>query len=110
MSILVSNLLLFTIVFSLLGIELRNVLGLTDYLSAFLYFLFLGEGLGIFDLIIVDLLWWRNTKRIRFTFIPEKELYQNPKKHFDSFLRGIILFAVVAAVSAGIVSLVMMLL
>lgn len=110
LSILVSDLLLFTIVFSLLGIELRNVLGLTDYLSAFLYFLFLGEGLGIFDLIIIDLLWWRNTKRIRFTFIPEKELYQNPKKHFDSFLRGIILFAVVAAVSAGIVSLVMMLL
>ncbi len=35
---------------------------------------------------LIDLLWWRNTKRIRFLKIPQKELYQNPKKHISVFL------------------------
>lgn len=105
-SILFGNLLLFTVVFSVLGIALKSVLGLTDYLSAFVYFLLLGEGLGIFDLLVIDLLWWRNSKRIRFSFIPEKQAYQNPKKHVGSFLRGIPLFAVVSAIVAGIVVLI----
>ena len=54
---------------------------------------------------MIDLLWWRNTKRIRFSFLPEKAPYQDPEKHIGSFLRGIPLFAAVAAISAGIVSL-----
>ena len=106
LSILFGNLLLFTVVFSALGILLKSVLGLTNYLSAFVYFLLFGEGLGVFDLLVIDLLWWCNTKRIRFSFIPEKQAYQNPKKHVDSFLRGIPLFAVVAAITAGIVTLI----
>lgn len=106
LSVLFGNLLLFTVVFSVLGIVLKSVLGLTDYLSAFVYFLLLGEGLGVFDLLVIDLLWWRNTKRIRFSFIPEKQAYQNPKKHVGSFLRGIPLFAVVAAITAIIVTLI----
>lgn len=106
LAILSGNLLLFTVVFSLLGIVLKGVLGLTDYLSAFVYFLILGEGLGVFDLVVIDLLWWRNTKRIRFTFLPERSSYQDPKKHVGSFLRGIPLFAVVAAITAGIVTVI----
>ena len=65
----------------------------------------LGEGLGLFDLVVIDLLWWRNTKRIRFSFLPEKAPYQDPQKHISSFVRGIPLFAAVAAISAGIVSI-----
>ena len=42
------------------------------YLPTFWYFLAFGEGLGLFDLLVIDLLWWRNTKRIRFSFLPEK--------------------------------------
>lgn len=103
-SVLPSNLLLFTVVFSVLGLALRSVLNLNDYLSAFWYFLALSEGLGLFDLLVIDLLWWRNTKRIRFSFLPEKKYYQNPKKHIESFWRGIPLFAVVAALSALIVT------
>lgn len=106
LSALFGNLLLFSVVFSVLGIALKSVLGLTDYLSAFVYFLLLGEGLGVFDLLVIDLLWWRNAKRIRFSFIPEKRAYQNPKKHVGSFLRGIPLFAATAAVAAGIVTLI----
>lgn len=106
LSILFGNLILFTIVFSVIGIVFKNILGLTDYLSIFLYNLFLGEGLGLFDLLVIDLLWWRNTKRIRFSFIPEKKAYQNANKHFESFLRGIPLFIIVAFITAGIVTLI----
>lgn len=49
----------------------------------------------MFDLVIIDLLWWRNTKRIRFSFLPEQSHYQDPTKHISSFLRGIPLFALV---------------
>lgn len=103
--ILLSNLLLFTVVFSILGIVLKYTLGLKGYRSAFWYFLAFGEGLGFFDLIVIDLLWWRSTKRIRFSFLPEKKYYQNPEKHIGSFVRGIPLFAVAAAIAAGIVTL-----
>lgn len=81
-AILLSNLLLFTVVFSILGLALKSVLGLNNYLSAFWYFLAFGEGLGLFDLLVIDLLWWRSTKRIRFSFLPEKKYYQNPKKAY----------------------------
>lgn len=104
-AILLSNLLLFIVVFSVLGRVFKTVLGLTSYRAAFFYFLALGEGLGLFDLVVIDLLWWRNTKRIRFSFLPEKAPYQDPQKHIGSFVRGIPLFAAVAAISAGIVSI-----
>ena len=99
-----SNLLLFTVVFSALGLALKSVLNLDGYLSAFWYFLAFSEGLGLFDLLVIDLLWWRNTKRIRFSFLPEKKYYQNPQKHIESFWRGIPLFAAAAALSALIVT------
>lgn len=102
-SILFGNLLLFTVVFSVLGFALKNILGLNDFGNAFWFFFALGEGLGLFDLVVIDLLWWRNTKRIRFSFLPEKSHYQNPSKHVGSFLRGIPLFAVVSLLSALLV-------
>lgn len=103
-AVLLGNFLLFTVVFSVLGLALKNVLNLNDYLSVFWYFLAFGEGLGLFDLLVIDLLWWRNTKRIRFSFLPEKKYYQDPKKHIESFLRGIPLFAATAALAALIVT------
>ena len=103
-AVLLSNLLLFTALFSVLGLALKGVLGFDGYLSAFWYFLALGEGLGLFDLLVIDLLWWRSTKRIRFSFLPEKKYYRDPKKHVESFLRGIPLFAAIAALTALIVT------
>ena len=103
-AVLLSNFLLFTVVFSVLGLALKSVLRLNGYLSAFWYFLALGEGLGLFDLLVIDLLWWRSTKRIRFSFLPEKKYYQDPKKHIEAFWHGIPLFAAVAALSALIVT------
>ncbi len=104
-AILLSNLVLFTVVFSVIGLAFGKVLAFDGYLSAFFYFLLFGEGLGLFDLLIIDLLWWRNTKRIRFSFLPEKKFYQDPRKHIGSFLRSIPLFAAVAALSALLVTL-----
>lgn len=104
-AVLLSNLLLFTVVFSALGLIFRRALGLDGYLDAFWYFLAFGEGLGLFDLLVIDLLWWRNTKRIRFSFLPEKQPYQDPAKHLGSFWRGIPLFAAIAALSAAIISI-----
>lgn len=104
-AILLSNLLLFTVVFSILGLALKKPLGLTDFGSAFRYFLAFGEGLGLFDLLVIDLLWWRSTKRIRFSFLPGKEAYQDPTLHLGAFRRGIPLFAAAAALSAGVVTL-----
>ena len=106
LSILLGNLILFTALFSALGLALRGILGLNNFRTAFRFFLALGEGLGLFDLVVIDLIWWRNTKRIRFSFLPEKADYQNPSKHIGSFLRGIPLFAVVAVLAAGIVTMV----
>lgn len=103
MSILLSNLVFFTAVFVVLGLVLKEPLKLTNFEEAFWYFLLLGEGLGLFDLVIIDLLWWRNTKRIRFSFLTEKAPYQDPDKHIGSFVRGIPLFAAVAVLSAGVV-------
>ena len=104
-AILGSNLGIFTVVFSILGLVFKGSLGLDSYSTAFWYFLIFGEGLGLFDLLVIDLLWWRHTKRIRFSFLPEKEAYQNPEMHVGSFLRGIPLFAAIAALTAGIVTL-----
>lgn len=103
-AILASNLMLFTVVFSAIGLAFRGALGLNGYWPVFWYFLAFGEGLGLFDLVVIDLLWWRSAKRIRFSFLPEKERYQNPEKHVGSFVRGIPLFAAVAALTAGIVT------
>lgn len=103
-AILAGNLVLFTVVFSALGLAFRRALALSGDLGAFWYFLAFGEGLGLFDLVVIDLLWWRNTKRIRFSFLPEKQAYQDPRKHLGSFWRGIPLFAATAALSAAIVS------
>ena len=96
-SILLSNLLMFTVAFSALGLALKKSLGLSGYWPAFWYFLVLGEGLGLFDLVVIDLLWWRNTKRVRFSFLPERAYYQDPSKHIGSFVRGTPLFAAIAA-------------
>lgn len=102
--IVLNNLILFTVVFSALGLALKSVLNLNDYISSFWYFLALGEGLGLFDLTVIDLLWWRSIKRIRFSFLPKKKYYQDPEKHIGSLLRGIPIFAATAAPTALIVT------
>lgn len=97
----VANFLVFTFLFLLLGIPIRQ----ENFAHNFRCLLILGQTLNVFDLFIVDLLWWRNTKRIRLSKIPQKELYQDPKKHVEAFLRALVLYFFVALVDGYLLTL-----
>ena len=75
-----------------------------NFIGNFINILILGEVLNLFDLVVIDLLWWRNTKRIRFSDIPEKEKYQDPKQHIGSFERGIIMYLIIAVIDGIILT------
>ena len=94
------NLLMFTIIFFICGIFVRSDSFFKNFASMFI----LGQILNLFDLVI-DLLWRRNTKRVRFTNYPEKELYQDPKSHYISFLKAIVMFTLVALIVGGLITL-----
>ena len=99
--VFISNFLLFLPLFFILGLFIRE----NNFYHNLIYLNIIGQSLNIFDLLIIDLLWWRNTKRIRFTKIPEKELYQNPQKHIQSFIRGFILYLIIAIIDGYILTL-----
>lgn len=103
--IFLSNLVLFTVIFLITGIIMNYTVGFQDFKDCLIYFMILGEILNLFDLVVIDLLWWRNTKRIRFSFIQDKELYQDPAKHLGSFDRGVFMYIIVAFIVAGIITL-----
>lgn len=96
-----ANLVVFLVLFMIFGAFIRE----KDFSQNFIKLLILGEVLNIFDLVVIDLLWWRNTKRIRLTKVPEKELYQNPKKHIEAFFRAIPMYIVVAAVDGYLLTI-----
>lgn len=97
----ITNFLMFAVLFLLLGTVIRQ----TKFMHNFISLLILGETLNVFDLIIIDLLWWRNTKRIRLLKIPQKELYQNPKKHIEAFLRALVLYFLIAMLDGYLLTL-----
>lgn len=99
-AVFLSNFLLFTAVLALIGWAFKGEL--ETFSTAFGYLLAVGEGLNLFDLLVVDLLWWRNSPRVRFSFLPEKEHYQAAEKHVQAFVRGIPMFALSALAAAGI--------
>ena len=103
--IFVGNVLLFTIAFLIIGIVMKYTIGFDSNMECIIFFIILGETLNLFDLVIIDLLWWRNTERIRFTCVPNKEEYQDPTKHVNSFLRGIYTFIVVGVLVGCIISI-----
>lgn len=100
--VFITNLIMFVIVLFIFGIFIKT----DNFQTNFINILILGEVLNLFDLVIIDLIWWRNTKRIRFKDIPEKEIYQNPKQHIDSFLRGIIMYLLVAIIDGIILTII----
>ena len=84
---------LFSVIFGVVGVILKMD-GLWNNL---LYFLIMGIGLNLFDLLIIDILWWYNTKRIRFEELDASvEEYKNPQKHIMAFFRGVPVFVCVA--------------
>ena len=95
------NLVVFLILFMIFGAFIRE----KDFMQNFINLLIIGQALNICDLLVIDLLWWRRTKRIRLTKVTEKELYQNPKKHIEAFLRAIPMYIIVAAVDGYLLTL-----
>lgn len=93
---LLANTITFLVVLFLFGIMVRT----SSFFDNFLSLSIMGQGLNLFDYVVIDLLWWRNTKRIRFSGTENNpELYSNPKKHTISFIKGIVMFLIVALVN-----------
>lgn len=88
-----ANAVLFLVVLFLPGIFIR-----TDSFAVNLLRLsVMGQGINLFDYLVIDLLWWRNTKRIRFKGTENNpKIYRNPRKHTVSFAKGIVMFLIVA--------------
>ena len=97
----VSNFLLFLCLLFIFGLFIRE----KDFWHNVLSLSVIGQGLNFFDLLIIDLLWWRNTKRIRFTKIQEKKLYQNPTKHIEAFGRALIMYSLIALIDGYLLTL-----
>lgn len=88
-----ANAIIFLVVLFLLGIGVRT----NSFFTNFLRLSVMGQGLNLFDYVVIDLFWWRNTKRIRFTGTENNsELYRNPRKHTISFVKGIAMFLIIA--------------
>ena len=100
-AVFVSNVVLFSLVLLPFGLSLRG----QGFSENFLNILIMGEAINGFDL-IMDLCWFRNSRRTRFTGTKdEKELYRNPENHVSAFLRGMAAFLAVALVDGLILSL-----
>ncbi|WP_286905156.1 ABC transporter permease [Clostridium sp. UBA1652] len=91
-----SNLTVFTIIFIVIGF----LLSLSEFIPTFIYLLILGEGLNLFDLIIIDFCWWSKTKRTHFGAIIDDKDYHGIRKHWLSFIKGIPVFACAALIAA----------
>lgn len=97
------NLLLFTVVLFVTGLLTRQ----EDFAGNFRNTLILGQGLNLFYMVVIDLLWWRHTKRVRFSGTENQpELYADPSKHIASFLRGIVMFLLVAILDGWLLTLI----
>lgn len=98
-----SNIIVFGIILFIFGLFLKKPSFKTNFVSL----LILGQALNVFDFLVIDMLWWRHSKRIRFEGTKDRaELYSNPKKHFVSFLKGIALFLIIAVIDGLILSLI----
>ncbi|WP_461813238.1 hypothetical protein [Faecalimonas sp.] len=94
------NFILFFFVLFMCGLFIKE----NNFIHNFICLSIIGQTLNVFDLLVIDLLWWRNTKRIRFSEIPEKPLYQNPKKHIESFGRAFVMYQLIAMIAGYILT------
>lgn len=77
------------------------------FIANFMHLLILGQCLNAFDFLVIDMLWWRNSKRVRFKGTEDRrDLYSNPKKHFISFLKGIAVFVIVAVIDGTLLTII----
>ena len=96
-----ANLLLFLVILFVFGIFIRQ----SNFAQNFLSLLILGQTLNAFDLIVIDMLWWRRTPRIRFSKLPQPALYQDPRKHISAFIRAFIMYFAIALIDGYLLTL-----
>ena len=96
-----ANFLLFLVILFVFGIFIRQ----SNFSHNFLSLLILGQTLNVFDLIVIDLLWWRRTPRIRFSKLPQPALYQDPRKHISAFIRAFIMYFAIALIDGYLLTL-----
>lgn len=97
----IANFLLFLVILFVFGIFIRQ----SNFSQNFLSLLILGQTLNVFDLIVIDLLWWRRTPRIRFSKLPQPALYQDPRKHIFAFIRAFIMYCAIALIDGYLLTL-----
>ncbi len=98
----ISNIIVFTPLLFVFGLFVKKA-NLTDN---FTNLLILGQSLNLFDFLVIDMIWWRNSNRIRFAGTEHMDkVYKNPKKHFISFIKGILVFFMVAIIDGLLLSL-----
>ena len=101
--VFISNVLMFSVILFVFGIFIRK----ETYLLNFLNILFLGELLNAFDFFVMDLMWFRNSKRTRFEGTKDQDqLYHSARNHFAAFLRGIPAFVLTAVIDGWVLSLI----
>lgn len=96
----VSNFVMFLVVFMAAGFIVNS----HKFSETFLYFLLMGEGLNLFDFLVIDCYWFTRTKRTRFENIGNPKMYVGYKKHFISFVKAIPVFFSAALVGAIILA------
>lgn len=96
-----SNFLFFSVILFVFGLFVRE----QSFAHNFLRLSILGQGLNLFDLLVIDLIWWRNTKRIRLAKIPNAGLYQNPEKHIEAFIRAFVMYLLIALIDGYLLTL-----
>lgn len=74
----ISNTFVFCVVFLIFGFFIRQ----EKFWYNFINLTILGECLNAFDFLVIDMIWWRNSKRIRFSGTENMPgIYKNPRKH-----------------------------
>ena len=99
--VFISNTLIFLVLFFIMGIFIRT----SNYLYNFFSILIIGEVLNAFDLLVIDLLWFRHSKRTRLSKYPNKNIYLDPKNHIISFVKAFVMYIIVALIDGALLLL-----
>ena len=98
-----SNFIMFGVILFLCGLLIRT----PSFGYNFLFLTILGQGMNLYDLLVLDSLWFRKTKRVRFTGTEDNDaLYQDMKKHVKSFVKAILMYFLIAVIDGFILSLI----
>lgn len=90
--VLILNCLVFMVVFYGVGLVVCEGLMWRDFLVLSV----IGQCLNLFDLLVIDLWWFKRSKRVRFSKLMGDEWYCDTSMHVGSYVRGVLMFEVVA--------------